>query len=95
MCGKFTQLASWQDVVAFSQPLTVSSGREDVVVATPMRFANILRLDAAGEREAIILSTGLETAGNRVASNKADYGLRTGDIVVAGEEEAAADLQSG
>src|SRR5258707_7590826 len=28
MCGKFTALASWSEVVAFSQPLTESSGGE-------------------------------------------------------------------
>src|SRR5580700_10288959 len=28
MCGKFTALASWSEVVAFSQPLTESGGGE-------------------------------------------------------------------
>lgn len=26
MCGKFTQMSSWQEVDAFSQPLVVKSG---------------------------------------------------------------------
>ena len=64
MCGKFTQLASWQEVVAFSQPLTVSSGREEVVVATPMRFANILRLDATGKREVVAMRWGFAGKGD-------------------------------
>lgn len=56
MCGKFTQMASWRDVVDFSQPLTepgeaAGAAEDEVVLATPMRFANILRLDAAGRRE--------------------------------------------
>lgn len=49
MCGKFTQLSSWNEVHAFSQPLTVSAG--EVVVSTPMRTANIIRLDSDGKRE--------------------------------------------
>lgn len=51
MCGKFTQLSSWDDVHAFSQPLTVKAS--EVVVSTPMRFANIVRLSANGEREMV------------------------------------------
>jgi putative SOS response-associated peptidase YedK len=52
MCGKFTQLATWKDVVAFSRPLVASQPRlDEVVVSTPMREANIVRLDAGGQRE--------------------------------------------
>jgi hypothetical protein len=29
MCGKFTALASWSEVVAFSQPLTESGGGDE------------------------------------------------------------------
>ncbi len=56
MCGKFTQLASWQDVHAFSQPLTVNTG--EVVVSTPMRFANIMRLNDNREREMVSMRWG-------------------------------------
>ena len=56
MCGKFTQLSSWDDVHAFSQPLTVSTG--EVVVSTPMRTANIMRLNANGEREMVQMRWG-------------------------------------
>lgn len=45
MCGKFTQMASWRDVHAFSQPLVETDSE---VVSTPMRFANIIRLNEAG-----------------------------------------------
>ena len=53
MCGKFTQMASWQEVHAFSRPLVLTGGAAEVVVATPMRFANIMRLNASGERELV------------------------------------------
>lgn len=51
MCGKFTQMATWKGLVAFSQPLTVPSDRLSVTIATPMRFANIMRLNATCDRE--------------------------------------------
>ncbi len=57
MCRKFTQLATWAEVHAFSQPLMVRSG-EEVVVSTPMRFAKILRLNAAGKRELVAMRWG-------------------------------------
>ena len=56
MCGKFTQLSSWNEVHAFSQPLTVSAG--EVIVSTPMRFANIMRLNANNERELVQMRWG-------------------------------------
>ena len=58
MCGKFTQMASWNEVVAFSQPLTVPADKAGVVVSTPMRFANILRLNAAGQRVMVSMRWG-------------------------------------
>lgn len=57
MCGKFTQMASWREVVAFSEPLTVPAG-DGIVVSTPMRFANIMRLNAAGDREVVSMRWG-------------------------------------
>ena len=53
MCGKFTQLASWEEVHAFSQPLVVKDEPQAVVVSTPMRTASIMRLNAAGQRELV------------------------------------------
>ena len=58
MCGKFTQLATWQEVHAFSQPLVIKGSPETVVVSTPMRTANIMRLNAAGERELVEMRWG-------------------------------------
>jgi putative SOS response-associated peptidase YedK len=51
ICGKFTQYASWEQVHAFSQPLVAKKDGDALVVATPMRTASIMRLDAAGRRE--------------------------------------------
>jgi len=51
MCGKFTQMASWREVVAFSQPLTAIPEDEPVTVSTPMRTARVLRLGEDGKRE--------------------------------------------
>jgi hypothetical protein len=42
MCGKFTQMASWQEVHAFSQPLTMTSQPSEAIVSTPMRSARIM-----------------------------------------------------
>lgn len=58
MCGKFTQMSSWQEVHAFSQPLIVKKPDDQVVVATPMRFANIMRLGAGGARELVAMRWG-------------------------------------
>jgi putative SOS response-associated peptidase YedK len=59
MCGKFTQMASWADVVAFSMPLVDAPAADNsIVVATPMRFASILRLNAEGQREVVQMRWG-------------------------------------
>ena len=57
MCGKFTQLSSWEDVHAFSQPLT-GSAQAEVVISTPMRTANIIRLGPEGTREMVSMRWG-------------------------------------
>jgi putative SOS response-associated peptidase YedK len=58
MCGKFTQMSSWREVHAFSQPLVLKNGTDEVVIATPMRFATIMRLDADGKRELVSMRWG-------------------------------------
>lgn len=62
MCGKFTQMASWRDVHAFSQPLAETDSE---VVSTPMRFANIIRLNEAGEREVVPMRWGFAAKGDK------------------------------
>ncbi|MBL8845184.1 MAG: SOS response-associated peptidase family protein [Hyphomicrobium zavarzinii] len=64
MCGKFTQLATWEEVVAFSQPMTVTADKSGIVVATPMRFASIMRLHAAGRREMVSMRWGFAGKGD-------------------------------
>jgi putative SOS response-associated peptidase YedK len=64
MCGKFTQLSSWRQVHDFSQPLAGIGGADALVVCTPMRFANILRLDAAGKREVASMRWGFAGKGD-------------------------------
>jgi putative SOS response-associated peptidase YedK len=58
MCGKFTQMSSWQEVHAFTQPLVVKKANDEVVVSTPMRFANIMHLNERGEREMVQMRWG-------------------------------------
>ncbi|MDX2233216.1 MAG: SOS response-associated peptidase family protein [Hyphomonadaceae bacterium] len=50
MCGKFTQLASWEEVHAFSQPMADASPAAAVIVSTPMRFAKVIHRGADGTR---------------------------------------------
>lgn len=57
MCGKFTQMSSWQEVHAFSQPLVVTPS-DEAIVSTPMRFANVMRLNATGLRELVPMRWG-------------------------------------
>lgn len=49
MCGKFTQMASWEGVHTFSETLTATDGPAETV--TPMRFASIVCLDESGNRQ--------------------------------------------
>lgn len=60
MCGKFTQLATWPEVVAFSTPLAVpvSEANAALLTTTVMSFAHVLRLDAEGRREVVPMRWG-------------------------------------
>jgi len=63
-------MASWREVHAFSQPLTVSTAQpSELVVSTPMRFAQIMRLNGNGERELVSMRWGF-------ADKKANAPLR-------------------
>lgn len=64
MCGKFTQLATWREVHAFSQPLTLDDGQAETVVSTPMRFAKIMRLSPSGARELVPMRWGFAAKGD-------------------------------
>ena len=67
MCGKFTQMASWAEVHAFSTPLDGGDGvesdhrqgandREETF--TPMRDARVIRLTEAGKPEFVSMRWG-------------------------------------
>ena len=58
MCGKFTQMASWREVVAFSQPLVAIPEGQPVTVSTPMRVARVMRMGEGGERELLSMRWG-------------------------------------
>lgn len=64
MCGKFTQMSTWQEVHAFSQPLVLTGAPDEIVVSTPMRFANIMRLHKAGNRELVSMRWGFAGKGD-------------------------------
>ena len=44
-------MSSWQEVHAFSQRLVIKKNTDEVVISTPMRMANIMRLSAAVGRD--------------------------------------------
>lgn len=50
MCGKFTYMATWAEVVDFSQPLTARPSNAPEETATPMRPAPVMHLDENGDR---------------------------------------------
>jgi len=64
MCGKFTQMATWSEVVAFSQPLVAIPEDGAVTVSTPMRVAQVMRLGEDGRREIVPMRWGFSKPGN-------------------------------
>lgn len=64
MCGKFTQMATWEEVVAFSQPLVAIPDEAPVTVSTPMRMAKVMRLGEDGRRELVPMRWGFSKPDN-------------------------------
>ena len=64
MCGKFTQMAHWAEVVAFSRPLTTIPDGEAATVSTPMRIAKVMRLGEDGGRELAPMRWGFSKPAN-------------------------------
>jgi len=64
MCGKFTQMATWAEVVAFSRPLTAIPEGEPASVSTPMRIAKVMRLGEDGAREFVPMRWGFSKPEN-------------------------------
>lgn len=50
MCGKFTQMATWREVVAFSEILSARQNDDEELTFTPMRSVPVVHLDADGTR---------------------------------------------
>jgi putative SOS response-associated peptidase YedK len=63
MCGKFTQMMSWGDLVTLAD--LVGAPASAIEAVTPMRFATVIRLDAEGRREAARMRWGFVPAGAR------------------------------
>ncbi len=64
MCGKFTQMATWAEVVAFSQPLVAIPEGGTTTVSTPMRTAKVMRLGEDGGRELVPMRWGFSKPEN-------------------------------
>jgi putative SOS response-associated peptidase YedK len=66
MCGKFTAMFSWREVVDFSQPLTVGAGEEDrLVTFRVMANVPVIVFDRdAGVRRVVPMRWGFPKAGN-------------------------------
>ncbi len=67
MCGKFTQMMSWGELVTLADLIGAKPSADETV--TPMRFATVIRLDADGKREAARMRWGLVPADARDPSD--------------------------
>lgn len=60
MCGKFTQMMSWGELVSLGELIGAPPSATETV--TPMRFATVIRLNAEGRREAARMRWGFVPA---------------------------------
>jgi putative SOS response-associated peptidase YedK len=58
MCGKFTQMMSWGELVELAD-LQASIGGEAIETVTPMRFAGVITCDVQGRRKSVRMRWGL------------------------------------
>jgi len=54
MCGKFTAMASWADVVAFSQPLTTGEGEDKQVTYRVMSNLPVILYDIVENKRRVV-----------------------------------------
>jgi putative SOS response-associated peptidase YedK len=83
MCGKFTQMYSWREVVDFSQPLDAHAddrpspdddgGNDSEETVTPMRSASVLHLKAEGFRGVTQMRWGWSKSISVVRYERPDY----------------------
>lgn len=57
MCGKFTQMMSWSELVTLAEFL--ESPREGAESVTPMRFASVVTRDETGQRRTMRMRWGM------------------------------------
>lgn len=79
MCGKFTQLVKWEDMLPFAQALEAMPENAPATIATPMRFAKVMRLDEAGRRELVSMRWGFSKHG--AASPAPDHMHARGETI--------------
>ena len=58
MCGKFTQMASWEEVRAYAEFLSTPGATREAQWVTPMRLARVLTLDEEGKRANVSMRWG-------------------------------------
>ena len=65
MCGKFTALASWRQVVAFSQPLTADPAGDEIVGYGVMKPLPVIVWDAEARQRPRTHEGRQDVRGNR------------------------------
>jgi len=80
MCGKFTQMMSWQGVHDLSDLIgQPAGGAEDYT--TPMRFADVIRLDASGKRETARMRWGFAELRSKTPLDKPGHMHARGETI--------------